>query len=87
MEPKRNLLPAVFLLFFLVLGASLIMFLSQQPPGPLPVSIPASEFSAEDAFRHVEALIDEPYPVGTAAPLSPRENFCLFLHWLGKGVV
>jgi hypothetical protein len=67
MKPKRNLLPGVFLLLFLVLGASLVMFLSQQPPNPLPASASAAEFSAERAFQHVKALIPEPHPVGTAA--------------------
>ena len=67
MKPKRNPLPGVFLFLFLVLMASLVMFLSQQPPSPLPASIPTSEFSAERAFRHVEALADKPHPVGTVA--------------------
>ena len=72
MKPKQNPLPAIFLFLFLVGGASLIMFLSQQPPGPLPASIPVSEFSAERAFRHVAAFPDEPRPVGTDAHLQTR---------------
>ncbi len=72
MKPKQNPLPALFLFLFLVGGASLIMFLSQQPPDALPARIPASEFSAERAFRHVAALPDEPRPVGTDAHLQTR---------------
>ena len=73
MKPKQNLLPAVFLFLFLLLGASLAMYLSQQPPDPLPASIPATDFSAERAFRHVEALPDTRRPVGTAAHLQTRD--------------
>jgi len=83
MKQKQNLLPAVFLFLFLVLGASLVMFLSQQPPAPLPASIPASEFSAERAFRHVEALPDEPRPVGTVAHLQTRNHIMSELQALG----
>ena len=83
MKPKPNLLPGVFLFLFLVLVASLAMFLSQQPPSPLPASIPASEFSAERAFRHVEALVHEPRPVGTAAHMQARNYIVTELQALG----
>jgi len=83
MKPKRGLLPAVFLFLFLVLAAAVIMFLSQQPPAPLPASIPTSEFSAERAFRHVEAIADEPHPVGTAAHLQARNYIVSELQALG----
>jgi len=56
MEPKQNLLPGIFLFLFLVLLASLAMYVSQQPPNSLPASAPPAEFSAERAFRHIEAL-------------------------------
>jgi len=68
----RNLLPGVFLFLFLVLVASLVMFLSQQPPNSLPTNTSAAEFSAECAFQHVEALAHEPHPVGTTAHLQAR---------------
>jgi Peptidase family M28 len=71
-KPKRNILPAVFLFLFLVLGASLVMFLAQRAPNPLPVTAPAAEFSAERAFQHVQAISHEPHPVGTAAHLQVR---------------
>ncbi len=83
MKSIRDLLPGVFLFLFLVLAASLIMFLSQQPPGPLPASIPAEEFSAERAFRHVEAFATEPHPVGTAAHLQARNYIMSELKALG----
>ena len=83
MKPKRNLLPGVFLFLFLVLVASLVMFLSQQPPSPLPATIPASEFSAERAFRHVQAISQEPHPVGTAAHLQVRNYIVSELQALG----
>jgi len=67
MEPRNNLVPAFSLFFFLVIVAALVMVLSQRPPAPLPASAPAADFSAERAFRHVEALGRETHPVGTAA--------------------
>ena len=79
----RDLLPGIFLFLFLVLATSLIMFLSQQPPSSLPASIPASEFSAERAFRHVEAIANEPHPVGTAAHLQARNYIMSELQALG----
>jgi len=83
MKPKPNLLPGVILFLFLVLVASLAMFLTQQPPSSLPASIPTSEFSAERAFRHVEALAHEPRPVGTAAHLQARNYIVTELQALG----
>jgi hypothetical protein len=72
MEPKQTLAPAVALFLFLTLVAALVMYLSQQPPAPLPASAPPTEFSAERAFRHVAALATEPRPVGTAAHARAR---------------
>ena len=72
MKLNRNLLPGLFLFLFLVLLASLVMYLSQQPPNSLPASAPPAEFSAERAFRHVEALAHEPRPVGTGAYARAR---------------
>ncbi len=83
MNQKQNLLPAVFLFLFLLLGASLATYLSQQPPDPLPASIPAAEFSAERAYRHVEALPVTPRPVGTAAHLRTRDYILSELQALG----
>ena len=67
MKPRTDFLPAFSLLLFLALFAALVMYLSQQPLRPLPPNAPAADFSAERAFRHVEALSREPRPVGTDA--------------------
>jgi len=83
MKSKRNLLPGIFLFLFLVLLASLSMYLSQQPPNSLPTSAPPAEFSAERAFRHVEALAREPRPVGTAAHARARNYIVGELQTLG----
>jgi hypothetical protein len=83
MKPNRNLLPGLFLFLFLVLLASLVTYLSQQPPNSLPLSTPAAEFSAERAFRHVEALAHEPRPVGTAAHFQARNYIVGELKALG----
>ena len=83
MKSKRNLLPGVFLFLFLVLLASLTMYVSQQPPKSLPASAPPDEFSAERAFRHVEALAREPRPVGTPAHARARKYIVGELQTLG----
>ena len=83
MKPKNNLLPAFSLFLFLALLAALVMYLSQQPPNPLPANAPATDFSAERAFRHVEALGREPHPVGTAAHARARAYIVSELQALG----
>jgi hypothetical protein len=83
MNSKANFLPGLFLFLFLVLLASLAMFVSQQPPNVLPASAPPAEFSAERAFRHVEALAREPRPVGTAAHARSRSYIVAELQALG----
>jgi acetylornithine deacetylase/succinyl-diaminopimelate desuccinylase-like protein len=59
------------------------MYVSQQPPDSLPASAPLAEFSAERAFRHVEALAREPRPVGTAAHERARKYIVGELQALG----
>ena len=56
MEHKHNLLPTLSLFLLLVIVTARVMVLSQRSPAPLPASAPAVDFSAECAFRHVEAL-------------------------------
>lgn len=43
------------------------------PPRPLPATAPATEFSAERAFRHVQVIAQTPRPAGTAASTTARE--------------
>jgi hypothetical protein len=83
MKSKGNLLPGIFLFLFLVFLASWAMYVSQQPPDSLPGSAPPAEFSAERAFRHVEALAREPRPVGTAAHARARKYILGELQALG----
>jgi hypothetical protein len=83
MKLNRNLLPGLFLFLFLVTLASLTTYLSQQPPNSLPISAPLAEFSAERAFRHVEAIAREPRPVGTAAHVQARTYIMRELQALG----
>ncbi len=82
-NPKHNLLPAFSLFLFLALVAVLVMYLSQQPPDPLPASAPPTDFSAERALRHVEALGRETHPVGTAAHARARDYIMSELQALG----
>jgi hypothetical protein len=83
MKSKENLLPGLFLFLFLVLLAALAMYVSQQPPESLPASASPAEFSAERAFRHVEAIAREPRPVGTAAHARARHYIAGELRTLG----
>ena len=42
------------------------------PPNPLPATAPPTEFSAERAFRHVEAIAQTPRPAGSVASAAAR---------------
>jgi hypothetical protein len=58
------------------LGLALLAFLTiwlQQPPKPIPASASAAEFSAERAFRHVEAIAGSPRPIGSASHAAARD--------------
>jgi len=68
----------------LVLGAfAAVSLLALQPPDPLPASTPASEFSAERAFSHVEQIAERPHPVGSAANAGVRDYLVGQLEDLG----
>jgi hypothetical protein len=60
MKTDHNLLPSLGLFLFITLLASWAIVQSQQPPNALLASSPSAEFSAERAFRHVEALARMP---------------------------
>src|SRR5215211_1636429 len=70
----------------LVLGAlAAVSLLALEPPDPLPTSTPASEFSAERAFSHVEQIAERPHPVGSAANAEVRDYLVGQLEDLGLG--
>ncbi|MBR8743436.1 M20/M25/M40 family metallo-hydrolase [Nocardiopsis sp. MG754419] len=50
----------------LLLALSVFTLVDLRPPDPAPESAPASEFSAERAFAHVERIAVAPHPAGTA---------------------
>ena len=83
MKPRHNLLPALSLFLFLALVGALVMHLSQRPPTPIAASAPPTEYSAERALRHVEALGRETHPVGTAAHTRARAYIVSELQALG----
>jgi hypothetical protein len=70
------------LLVFAILGAVLSIRLSQ-PPAPVPASAPATAFSAERAFRHVEIIARAPHPTGSAANRAVRDYLVAELRALG----
>jgi Peptidase family M28 len=68
----------------LVLGSfAAVSLLALEPPDPLPASAPASEFSAERAFSHVEHIAERPHPVGSAANAEVRNYLVGQLEDLG----
>jgi len=68
----------------LVLGAlAAVSLLALEPPDPLPASAPASEFSAESSFSHVEQIAERPHPVGSAANAEVRDYLVGQLEDLG----
>jgi len=83
MKPKNNFLPAFSLFLFLALLTAWVIYLSQQAPNSLPPNAPPTDFSAERAFRHVEALAREPRPIGTAAHARARNYIVSELQALG----
>jgi hypothetical protein len=57
-----------------LLAAACVLALAlSSPPNPLPASAPATDFSAERAFRHVQVIAQTPRPAGTAASAAARE--------------
>ena len=67
----RRLLGVVVMLVLATFAA--ISLLALQPPDPLPATVPASEFSAERSFSHVEQIAERPHPVGSAANAEVRD--------------
>src|SRR5215203_4830729 len=68
----------------LVLGAlAAVSLLMLERPDPLPASTPASEFSAERAFLHVERIAERPHPVGSPANAEVRDYLVGQLEDLG----
>lgn len=68
------------------LGLAFVAFVTiwtQRPPAAVAASAPATEFSAERAFRHVTAIAQRPRPIGSAAHAAAREYICQQLRALG----
>lgn len=80
--PAKHPLKAIFILAALAalcfLSLSLLM-----PPEPVPASAPATEFSAERAMAHVEAMAQEPHAMGTAAHAQVRRYLLQQMQALG----
>jgi hypothetical protein len=58
------------------LGIGLVVALGiwlQQPPAPVPATAAATEFSAERAMQHVEAIARAPRPIGSANHAAARD--------------
>ena len=77
----RRLLGVVLALVLGSFAADSLLML--EPPDPLPASAPASEFSAERAFSHVEQIAKRPHPVGSAANTEVRNYLVGQLEDLG----
>jgi hypothetical protein len=70
----------------LLLLISGITLLAQVPPAPLPADAPARDFSAARAMRHVEAIAEEPHPMGSPAAGKVRAYLSGELEALGLRV-
>ena len=73
MKPTGPGLPATLLAW---LGIGLVVFLAiwfQQPPAPVPVTAAATDFSAERAMQHVEAIARAPRPIGSTNHAAARD--------------
>lgn len=58
-------------LFIILLSGAVLWGI--RPPAPLPVTAPASEFSAERALQHVRWIARTPHPIGTSANDNVRD--------------
>jgi hypothetical protein len=68
-RPQFSALLTLLLLIVLSVWAIWMM----EPPAPVPASAPATEFSAERAFRHVQATAREPHAMGTPEHARVRD--------------
>lgn len=69
----------------LVLGLALGAW-SQRPPAPVPVSAPATAFSADRAMTDVAAIARKPHPTGSAEIAQVREHLLARISELGLEV-
>jgi Peptidase family M28 len=68
------------------LGLGLVAFLTiwlQRPPAAVPATAAATEFSADRALRHVEAIARAPRPIGSASHAAARDYIFQQLRALG----
>jgi hypothetical protein len=71
----------VALVVLLLLG--FVLVLVDAPPAPLAANIPAAQFSAERAFKHVEAIATVPHPVGSARHLEVENYITTTIRQIG----
>lgn len=64
---------SALLTLLLFIGLSIWAIWLVEPPAPVPASAPATEFSAERAFRHVETTAREPHAMGTSEHARVRD--------------
>ena len=69
----------------LILGLALGAW-SQRPPAAVPVSAPATAFSADRAMADVAAVAREPHPTGSAAIARVRDHLLARINGLGLEV-
>jgi peptidase M28-like protein len=67
---------------FIIVLAGLALW-AVQPPTPLPASAPPTEFSAERAMTHIQAIARTPHPIGSPANDAVRDYLVAQLASLG----
>ena len=65
----------------LLLG--LVLVLADTPPAPLGANVAATQFSAERALKHVEAIGSGPHPVGSARHMEVENYITTTLRQIG----
>ena len=63
--------------------SALLVRRASRPPGPVPASAPATEFSAERALAHVREIAQRPHPAGNPENARVREYLLAQLRALG----
>src|SRR4051812_21069566 len=67
-----------------IIAALVLLGMSQlRPPTVVPASAPFTQFSAERALRHVQAIAQRPHPVGSAEHDKVRDYLVTELQSLG----
>lgn len=75
--------PAIAVSAWLVVAGGYNAYVLNTPPAPVPASAPASEFSAERAFVHVQECAQKTHPIGSEENARVRDYLVRTLQDMG----